>query len=138
MRKRPSHLPNRDCPSDQETTANAETILSLAQTVIAFAEMKLSLRHWSFGNRDRTLHTLKTPSPHLRWKHCRQNKGQEANAKAVYAPCIRLYFMPDTPTNRPAKTITNVITDQNWAGKPCLQNVLATTLVHHTHSMFHF
>ena len=46
-----------------------------------------------------------------------------------YALCIGLNFMSDTPTNRPAKTITNVITDQKWAGKPFLQNVLATTLV---------
>ena len=110
LRKPSSHLPKWNCPPDKVSSANAEAILSTAQTVIAFAEMKLSLRHWGFGNRDRTLHTLKTPSPHLRWKHCRQNKGQEANAKAVYAPCIRLYFMPDTPTNRPAKTIANVTT----------------------------
>ena len=27
--------------------------------------------------------------------------------------------------------------NQNWAGKPGLQNVLATTLVQHTYSMFH-
>ena len=104
------HLRKEGCFLCKTAIATAMEVDHLAQTASAFAEMKLSLRHWYFGNRDKTLHTLKIPSPHLRWKHCRQNKGQEASAKVVYAPCIRLYFMPDTPTNRPAKTIANVTT----------------------------
>ena len=55
----------------QTPIATAITKLSLAQTLIATAIMKLSLRHRCFDHRDGTLYTLKNPSPHLLWKHCR-------------------------------------------------------------------
>ena len=90
----------------QTPIATAIMKLSLAQTLIATAITKLSLRHRCFGHRDGTLYTTKSPSSHLRWMHCRQNKGLEACAKVLYAPCIWRYFMPDTPTNRPTTPIS--------------------------------
>ena len=72
----------------QTLIATAIMKLSLAQTLIATAITKLSLRHRCFGHRDGTLYTTKSPSSHLRWMHCRQNKGLEACAKVLYAPCI--------------------------------------------------
>ena len=50
----------------QTLIATAITKLSLEQTLIATAIMKLSLRHRCLGNRDGTLYTVKSPSPHLR------------------------------------------------------------------------
>ena len=90
----------------QTPIATAKMKLSLAQTLIATAIAKLSLWHWYFGKRDGTLYTVKSPSLHLRWMHCRQNKGLEACAKVLYAPCIWRYFMPDTPTNRTTNPIS--------------------------------
>ena len=65
----------------QTLIATAIMKLSLAQTLIATTITKLSLRHRCLGNRDGTLYTVKSLSPHLRWKHCRQNKRLEATAK---------------------------------------------------------
>ena len=75
------HLRNEDCFMRKTAIATAIMKLSLAQTLIATAIMKLSLRHWGISNRDGALHIKASLSPHLRWKHCRQNKRLEATAK---------------------------------------------------------
>ena len=67
-------------------SAIAEVILSLAQTVTAFAETKLSLRHWGFGNRDRNLRIMARRSPQLRWKSCRRNKCHLSSSNKIYTP----------------------------------------------------
>ena len=86
LSKSSSHLPKWNCPSDKVASANAEARLSLAQMLIAIAETKLSLRHWGFGNRDRTLHTMAGRSPHLRWKYCRRNKCHPPLCNKIYTP----------------------------------------------------
>ena len=77
-----------------------------------------------FCNYDRTLRVMEILSPHLRCKYCSRNKGLGTSAMRLYAPCIGLNFMPETPTCSLAKTIANVTTYNNWVDKLYLMGAI--------------